>query len=204
MVRRDITNFIEKELVELIRKDLADFQIGVERDFESLVFHHLRNFLEKKYPKIKISTNFSIIGVKVWKWDTDEKTKKKKWITSKFVMPDIVLSEINIKQKKPIKAKIAFELKTVSPSTNSSPTFRASEYQLDFRKLNKLRKDKKVDKAYFFLICSSFIKTEEDIIEDIEVAEFEDGKKGKIKNYPKLFKSLVINRYTDPKDKKYV
>ena len=112
MVKRDIANFIEKKLVKNIREDLQNYQIGIERDFESLIFHHLRNFLEKKFPKIKISTNFSIIGVNVWKWGKDPKTKKKEWKTSKFVMPDIVLSTININQKKPISNhKIAFELK---------------------------------------------------------------------------------------------
>ena len=198
MANRIITNFIENQLVKNIRADLQNYQIGIERDFESLIFHHLRNFLEKKFPKIKISTNFPIIGVKVWKWTKDTKTKKKIWGTSKFVMPDIVLSKININQKKPISNhKIAFELKTVSPSSNASPTFSALNYQLDFRKLNKLKKDNLVDEAYFFVICSSLIKSEKDIILDIKNAEFKDGKK-RVSQKNKYFKSLVINRYADP------
>jgi len=202
MVQKDIQNFIENKLVELIRKDLSNFQIGIERDFESLLFHHLRNFLEKKYPQIKISTNFSIIGVKIWKWGKNPKTKKKEWKKSTFVQPDVVLSKIKINQKKPISNhKIAFELKVVSPSVNSSPTFNSGDYHKDFRKLNKLKQDGFVDKAYFFVICSSLTKSEDEIVVDIENAEFEDGKNRKRKNYPKCFTSLVINRYTDPKKK---
>jgi hypothetical protein len=204
VAKRAITNFIENQLVKNIRADLQNYQIGIERDFESLIFHHLRNFLEKKFPNIKISTNFSMIGVNVWKWRKDTKTKKKIWDTSKFVMPDIVLSKININQKKPISNhKIAFELKTVSPSSNSSPTFSAGNYQLDFRKLNKLKKDNLVDEAYFFVICSSLIKSEKDIILDIKNAKFEDGKKC-VSHKKKYFKSLVINRYTDPRTKNVI
>ena len=133
---KEITNFIENDLIKKIRKDLWHYEISNERDFESLVYFYLKPLL-KKFPEIKISTNYSLMGLNVWEQE------KGKWKRMKFVMPDIVISERSSNEKKPLNHLIAFELKTESPGNGNAPNFNSEKYELDFRKLNRLMRAKK-------------------------------------------------------------
>ena len=143
---KEITNFIENDLIRKIRKDLWHYEISNERDFESLVYFYLKPLL-KKFPEIKISTNYSLMGLDVWKG-------KGKWKRVNFVMPDIVISERSHNEKKPLSHLIAFELKTRSPGEGTAPTFDSEEYELDFRKLNRLMRANKIKRAYYLLVYS--------------------------------------------------
>ena len=199
---REIERIIENKLEKRIRKDLKNYQITNERDFESIVYFHLKKGL-KKFKKIKISTNYTIEGLNVWK----ENDKTHKWELANFVMPDIVISEIPSDIRKPLNHLIAFELKTRSPGEDTVPNFNSEEYELDFRKLNRLVKSGKVEQAYYFLIYSDPIENEKDVKEEISECRFSWGKassKNKArKTKPKLFSSIVFNRYVlDQKTKK--
>ena len=130
---KEITNFIENDLIRKIRKDLWHYEISNERDFESIAYFHLRSFL-KQFPGIKISTNYMMKGIDVWK------IKNGKWQPSDFIMPDIVISKRSSNKTEPLNHLIAFELKTQSPGVGSSPQFNSEKFELDFRKLNKDRK----------------------------------------------------------------
>ena len=197
---KEITNFIENDLIRKIRKDLWHYEISNERDFESLVYFYLKPLL-KKFPEIKISTNYSLMGLDVWKG-------KGKWKRVNFVMPDIVISERSSNEKKPLNHLIAFELKTRSPGEGTAPTFSSEEYELDFRKLNRLMRAKKIKRAYYLLVYSDPKKTEEDIVKNIKECWFSRGKatsKDKARRTKqKKFKSFVFNRYVNPRTKKIV
>jgi len=196
-----ITNFIEHDLVKKIRTDLWAYEISNERDFESIAYFHLRSFL-KQFPGIKISTNYMMKGIDVWKM------KDGKWQSSEFIMPDIVISKRSSNKTKPLDHLIAFELKTRSPGEGSSPQFNSEKFELDFRKLNKLMKAEKIKRAYYFLVYSDKQETEEEIEEEIENCSFSYGK-ARSKNMAskarlKRFKSFVLNRYVNPGTKKIV
>ena len=196
-----ITNFIEHDLVKKIRTDLWAYEISNERDFESIAYFHLRSFL-KQFPGIKISTNYMMKGIDVWK------IKNGKWQPSDFIMPDIVISKRSSNKIKPLDHLIAFELKTRSPGEGSSPQFNSEKFELDFRKLNRLMKAEKIKHAYYFLVYSDKQETEEEIEEEIEKCSFSYGK-ARSKNMAskarlKRFKSFVFNRYVNPRTKKIV
>ena len=200
---KEITNFIENDLIRKIRKDLWHYEISNERDFESIAYYHLRSFL-KKFPEIKISTNYVMEGLDVWK----EADKTKKWKKVEFIMPDIVISERSHNEKKPLSHLIAFELKTRSPGEGTAPTFSSEEYELDFRKLNRLMRAKKIKRAYYLLVYSDPKKSEKVVVENINECWISRGKatsKDKAKRTKrKHFKSFVFNRYVDPETKKIV
>ena len=198
---KEITNFIENDLIRKIRKDLWHYEISNERDFESLVYFYLKPLL-KKFPEIKISTNYTMEGLDVWKQE------KGKWKRVDFVMPDIVISERTPNEKNGLDHLIAFELKTRSPGEGTAPTFSSEEYELDFRKLNRLMRAKKIKRAYYLLVYSDPEKTEEDVVENIKASWFSWGeatsKNKAAKRRKKHFDSLVFNRYVNPKGKKIV
>ena len=198
---KEITNFIENDLIRKIRKDLWHYEISNERDFESIIYFYLKPFL-KKFPEIKISTNYMMKGIDVWK------IKNGKWQPSDFIMPDIVISKRSSNKTEPLNHLIAFELKTRSPGEGTAPTFSSEEYELDFRKLNRLMRAKKIKRAYYLLVYSDPKKTEEDVVENIEECWFSRGEatsKNKARRTKqKHFKSLVFNRYVNPKGKKIV
>ena len=141
------------------------------------------------------------MGLDVWKG-------KGKWKRVNFVMPDIVISERSSNEKKPLNHLIAFELKTRSPGEGTAPTFSSEEYELDFRKLNRLMRAKKIKRAYYLLVYSDPKKTEEDIVKNIDECWFSRGKatsKDKAKRTKqKKFESFVFNRYVNPRTKKIV
>ena len=198
---KEITNFIENDLIRKIRKDLWHYEISNERDFESIAYFHLRSFL-KQFPGIKISTNYMMKGIDVWK------IKDGKWQSSDFIMPDIVISKRSSNKTEPLNHLIAFELKTRKPSEGTAPTFSSEQYELDFRKLNRLMRANKIKHAYYLLVYSDPKKTEEDIVKNIDECWFSRGEatsKNKAKRTKqKHFKSLVFNRYVNPKGKKIV
>lgn len=194
-----MTNFIEKELTEKIRKDQWEFKIGNERDFESTAYYYLRAFLNKE-PKIKISTNYMIKGTPVWKLERKKGWKKHRWIESDFIMPDILISKLYVSHKKTLKHKIAFELKTITPSAKSYPNFLAEKFQLDFRKLNRLKHLGKINQGYYLLIYSDPKMAEDDVREKIEKSKFQYSARRKTAKM-KRFKTLLINRYLDPDTK---
>ena len=198
---KEITNFIENDLIRKIRKDLWHYEISNERDFESIAYFHLRSFL-KQFPGIKISTNYMMKGIDVWK------IKNGKWQPSDFIMPDIVISKRSSNKTEPLNHLIAFELKTQSPGVGSSPQFNSEKFELDFRKLNRLMKAEKIKHAYYFLVYSDKQETEEETEEEIEKCSFSYGK-ARSKNMAskarlKRFKSFVFNRYVNPRTKKIV
>ena len=209
---KQITNFIEHDLIENIRWDLWTHsrklpgrnasEISNERDFESIAYYHLRSFL-KKFPEIKISTNYVMEGLDVWK----EADKTKKWKKVEFIMPDIVISERSHNEKKPLSHLIAFELKTRSPGEGNAPNV-TEKYELDFRKLNRLMRAKKIKHAYYLLVYSDPKKSEKVVVENINECWISRGKatsKDKAKRTKrKHFKSFVFNRYVDPETKKIV
>ena len=208
---KQITNFIEHDLIKKIRMDLWTYnrklsgrnasQISNERDFESITYFHLRSFL-KQFPEIKISTNYSLMGLDVWKQE------KGKWKRVNFVMPDIVISERSSNEKKPLNHLIAFELKTESPGNGNAPNFNSEKYELDFRKLNRLVRAKKIKHAYYLLVYSDPEKSEKVVVENIKECWFSRGKatsKDKARRTKqKKFKSFVFNRYVNPRTKKIV
>ena len=198
---KEITNFIENDLIRKIRKDLWHYEISNERDFESIAYFHLRSFL-KQFSGIKISTNYMMKGIDVWK------IKDGKWQSSEFIMPDIVISKRSSNKTEPLNHLIAFELKTQSPGVGSSPQFNSEKFELDFRKLNRLMKAEKIKRAYYFLVYSDKQEPEEEIEEEIENCSFSYGK-ARSKNMAskarlKRFKSFVFNRYVNPRTKKIV
>ena len=176
-------------------------QISNERDFESITYFHLRSFL-KQFPEIKISTNYSLMGLDVWKQE------KGKWKRVNFVMPDIVISERSSNEKKPLNHLIAFELKTESPGNGNAPNFNSEKYELDFRKLNRLMRANKIKRAYYLLVYSDPEKSEKVVVENIKECWFSRGKatsKDKARRTKqKKFKSFVFNRYVNPRTKKIV
>ncbi len=198
---KEITNFIENDLIRKIRKDLWHYEISNERDFESLVYFYLKPLL-KKFPEIKISTNYSLMGLDVWKQE------KGKWKRVDFVMPDIVISERTPNEKNGLDHLIAFELKTRSPGEGTAPTFSSEEYELDFRKLNRLMRAKKIKHAYYLLVYSDPKKSEKVVVENINECWISRGKatsKDKARRTKrKHFKSFAFNRYVDPETKKIV
>ena len=191
---KEITDFIEKDLVKKIQKELSNFHIVNERDFESIIFFHLYGFLKKK-DNIKISTNYTIKGLPV------EKLKGTRWTKADFIMPDIVISEKFDDYKEELKHLIAFELKTRKPGETNVPDFNSKMYELDFRKLNNLIKAEMVKKAYYFLVYSSGEDNEKKVTDQIRDLKFDVGKK-KNKTSKKKFEIFVFNRYTDPEDRK--
>ena len=106
---RQVTKFIKNKLVELIRKDLWEYQIGNERDLETAYCFHLRNFLgdDKTW---KISTNHTISGKKTSIAKRSSSGKRRR---SEFIMPDVTLAKNPSDYDKPLKHKIGIELKFV-------------------------------------------------------------------------------------------
>ena len=123
-------------------------------------------------------------------------------------MPDIVISERSSNEKKPLNHLIAFELKTESPGNGNAPNFNSEKYELDFRKLNRLMRAKKIKHAYYLLVYSDPEKSEKVVVENIKECWFSRGKatsKDKARRTKqKKFKSFVFNRYVNPRTKKIV
>jgi len=189
-----IIGFIEKNLVKEIQKDLVNFQIINERDFESMIFYHLWNFL-KSDESIKISTNYMMKGLRV------RKKKRSRWTTATFIMPDIVISRKPEDYTDRLEHVVAFELKTRSPGQINSPNFNSETFELDFRKLHILKKEKKVKKAYYFLVYSDEKDNETDVKKQIKKLRFESDKNQRIQ-VGRKFEYFVFNRYTNPEKRK--
>jgi hypothetical protein len=206
-----ITEYIEMELLEKIREDQWKYKIGNERDLESSIYYYLRKFLEdmQELPDVsldqkenlqvksyKISANYTIKGTDIWK------LKKGKWVKSKFIMPDILISKMP-KSRKALDHKIAFELKSRSPGMTHSPNFEPEAYQQDFRKLNRLVKKRRIQQGYYFLVYSDPEITEYNMQKKIKESTFYSGK-NRNRTEEKLFKILLINRNVDPKTRKII
>lgn len=194
-----ITNFIKKELKEKIRQDLWDYKIGNEEDLQSSVYYHLRKFIDKhKFENLKISGKYTIKGTPIWKKKKNKLTKKEKWVQSDFIMPDLVISEIQKNVKKALVHKIVFELKASSPGLKNTPNFDNGKYRNDFKKLNALEKTGL--KAYYVFIDSDGTQSEKITKEQINEQEFYVSPRKK--EVKKNFKILVVNRFIDPKTRK--
>jgi len=194
-----ITNFIEKKLKEEIRQDLWDYKIGNEEDLQSSVYYHLRKFIDKhKLENLKISGKYTVKGTPIWKKKKNKRTKKEEWVESNFIMPDLVISEIQKNVKKALVHKIVFELKSTSPGIEYTPNFETKVYQKDFRKLNALERTGL--EAYYVFIDSDGTQSEKITKKQINEQEFNISPKKK--EVKKNFEILVINRFVDPETRK--
>ena len=186
--------FIKNDLVEEIRNDLWEFQIGNERDLETAYCFHLRNFLgnDKTW---KISTNHTISGkaTSITKISTSGKRKR-----SGFIMPDITIA-INPKEyNKGLKHKIGIELKLTNPSTKKFPNISSEIFKRDFRKLKKIKTKGYMRTTLFFLVYSDPTVKELNARKQIRnVQRWVSGGKGK-------FEVRTINRCINPKTKKII
>ena len=189
---REITKFIKNDLVELIRKDLWEYQIGNERDLETAYCFHLRNFLgdDKTW---KISTNHTISGKKTSIVKRSRSGKRKK---SEFIMPDVTIAKNPKSFDKPLDHKIGVELKLINPSTSYLPNIKAEKFKRDYRKLQKLKSKRYIRTGWFFLVFSDPTMTERKAQTEIKKVKTSGGN-------GKFFVS-VINRNIHPKTKKFI
>ena len=189
---RQVTKFIKNKLVELIRKDLWEYQIGNERDLETAYCFHLRNFLgdDKTW---KISTNHTISGKKTSIAKRSSSGKRRR---SEFIMPDVTLAKNPSDYDKPLKHKIGIELKLISPATTNLPNIGAEKFMRDYRKLRIIKSRHYMRTVFFFLVFS-----------DTEISEREVGRRiKKIRTSGGIgkFEVRVINRYINPRTKKFL
>tara|TARA_B100001750_G_scaffold94363_1_gene74439 strand:- start:62 stop:859 length:798 start_codon:yes stop_codon:yes gene_type:complete len=188
---REILKFIKTDLVELIRKDLWHHRIGNERDFETSLCHHLRNFVGEE--EWKISTNHTISGkaASIVKYSSSGKRKR-----SEFIMPDITLAKNPKAYNKSLDHKIGFELKLITPARNYLPEPDKEIFQRDYRKLKKLRSIGFMRTTFFFLVFSDPKITEGKAKKKIKAVATSGGS-GK-------FQVRVVNRYINPRTKKFI
>ena len=158
---RQITKFIKNKLVELIRKDLWEYQIGNERDLETAYCFHLRNFLgdDKTW---KISTNHTISGKKTSIAKRSSSGKRRR---SEFIMPDVTLAKNPSDYDKPLKHKIGIELKLISPATTNLPNIGAEKFMRDYRKL-MIIKSRHYMRTVFFFWCFQIQKYQKEKSEE--------------------------------------
>ena len=196
---REITKFIKNDLVELIRTDLWEYQIGNERDLETAYCFHLRNFLRGDKTR-KISTNHTISGKKTSiikhqignkSWSRGRKRKK-----SEFIMPDVTLAKNPESFDKPLDHKIGVELKLINPATRNLPDVKAEKFKRDYRKLQKLKSKRYIRTGWFFLVFSDPTITERKAQTEILKVKTSGGH-GK-------FLVSVINRNIHPRTKKLI
>ena len=189
---REITKFIKNDLVELIRKDLWEYQIGNERDLETAYCFHLRNFLRGDKTR-KISTNHTISGKKTSIVKQSSSGKRRK---SEFIMPDVTLAKNPESFDKPLDHKIGVELKLIPPGTRHLPDIKAEKFKRDYRKLQKLKSKRYIRTGWFFLVFSDPTITERKAQTEIKKVKTSGGN-------GKFFVS-VINRNIHPKTRKFI
>ena len=190
---REITKFIKNDLVELIRTDLWEYQIGNERDLETAYCFHLRNFLRGDKTR-KISTNHTISGKKTSIVKRSRSGKRKK---SEFIMPDVTIAKNPKSFDKPLDHKIGVELKLIDPKTSYLPNLKAEKFLRDYRKLRKLKSKRYIRTGWFFLVFSDPSQTESKTKKEIRQVKTSGGPNAK-------FKVSVINRNIHPRTKKFI
>ena len=205
MNAKKIAKFIENDLVRKVRIDQWHYKIGNERDLEHSIYYHLRKSIYKtNIPRrrIKISSNYTIVGHSIYKHKKSKITNKDYLKKSKFIMPDILISFIPRGQES-LDHKIAFELKAPNPGIyHNINRLSGRDFQKDFKKLNKLKQSHVVDHCYLFYLYSDETKNEPEVRKQILNSRIKMPKKKNAKK--KYFKPLVINRFLNPKTKKII
>ena len=167
VIKNNIENYIENELLTTIKKEVQEFILTNERDIEASIYHHLRLYLKKlKSSSLRLATNFTVSKVKVISRN------------SSFRQPDIVILK-QIQNPRPI---IAIELKQNLKSNHQLE----KEIKKDIKKLERFRKLDIIETGYSIFITNDSYST---------ASELEKRSKKLIKD--KKIKVLIINPIED-------